>query len=340
MNPKLRKALEESRTLKRPMKADLNDAGETRWLKKPVLETRKLPMATEWAAMKFTGPGRMEVCGDRTVSGCGSVRVTMPTSTGAKSPVNRCYDTSEVWRALPHEDLTRYNRISLWVYADAPGWNSIFLSVSLHNEGEHIMPQPGRFEGTHFPAVQEGRWQQLIWEIPHIYRDNVTALSFGVMLLGSQPEFAEEISICYDDLRLEVVEAENDLGFDLRRDAIAYCHSGYRPGATKQALVQHCDVGQFTVLNETGAEAFRGAVQQIENGFALLDFSDLDKPGEYTIRVGTLQSKPFSIGPEAYLSAAWKTLATPPRRLFSRLFATCAGFAATRRFRRGCTGSP
>ena len=47
------------------------------------------------------------------------------------------------------------------------------------------------------------------------------------------------MSLYIDDMRIEKVEAENSRGFDLRKDAMAYCHSGYKPGARKQALVQH-----------------------------------------------------------------------------------------------------
>ena len=115
-------------------------------------------------------------------------------------------------------------------------------------------------------------------------------------------------SVYYDDLRLEVVDAENDLGFDLRQGAIAYCHSGYRRGAVKQALVQGCDAESFALLDEAGREVFTGPAQPLDDGFRLLDFTACNDQGDYTIRVGDRQSKPFPIGDEAYLSAAWKAL--------------------------------
>ncbi|HSH19839.1 MAG TPA: hypothetical protein VLA03_05280, partial [Draconibacterium sp.] len=53
-------------------------------------------------------------------------------------------------RPLNGENLNDYNRFSVWVYADAPGFYSVFVGCTLYNEGEHTMPTPGRFEGQHF----------------------------------------------------------------------------------------------------------------------------------------------------------------------------------------------
>ncbi|HQU58549.1 MAG: hypothetical protein KDD02_21485 [Phaeodactylibacter sp.] len=138
-----------------------------------------------------------------------------PTSLGVKNPTNRAYAFAEVIRPLPGEDLREYNRFSVWVYAEAAGFYSFFVGCTLYNEGEKIMPAPGRFEGQHFVNVYPGQWQQIIWKIPDLYRDRATGFSASIMLTGSPKGAAEQMKLYIDDMRIEKVDAENSRGFGL-----------------------------------------------------------------------------------------------------------------------------
>jgi hypothetical protein len=308
MDRELKMQLEESRYLKRGLKPNLDHDGETRWLKKPVCGINKLSLTEDYNKISLVGPGTLSICMDKTMSGEGSAKITVPTSLEIKNPSNRAYATSELYRQLDNENITRYNRLSVWIYADAPGFHCVFFNISIHNKGEHIMPIPGRFEGTHYPCLSPDSWHHVVWEIPYLYRDCVAAISMGVSLMGSLPEGAEEISVYFDGLQLEEVEEENYLGFDLRKNSIAYCHSGYRCDTVKQALVQHCAENSFYLLNEDGQEVFRAEDRELKAGFKMLDFSEFNIPGRYTLHIGELASQPFSIGDDAYIAAAWKTL--------------------------------
>ncbi|MDH6356519.1 glycoside hydrolase family 9 protein [Parabacteroides sp. PF5-9] len=306
---KLLKQLEESRYLKVTMKPDLEDAGLTRWYQKEVLKTRSLPLASDFESLRISGPGTLHVDREVTVSGEGSVRLDTPISLGVKNPTNRNYALAEVIRPLNREDLREYNRFSVWVYVDAPGLYTVFAGFTLYNEGEQIMPTPGRFEGQHFETVYPGKWQRIVWEIPDLYRDCVTGFSVNIMLSGAPAGASERMSMYVDDMRIEKVEAENSRGFDLRKNAIAYSHSGYKSGARKQALVQHVKNTSFKIYDEkSGNVAYEGQGKSMKDGFVLLDFSDLNKAGRYTIAVDDIVSKPFAIGDEAYLATAWRTL--------------------------------
>ena len=301
--------LRESRMLRRTMKPDLADAALTRWYEKEVFRSRSLPLASDFDAMRVSGPGVLSVDCNLTVSGEGSVRLETPTSLGIKNPTNRNYALAEVIRPLAGENLEDYNRFSVWVYVDAPGFYTVFAGFTLYNEGEHTMPAPGRFEGQHFETVYPGRWQRIVWEIPDIYRDRVTGLSVNFMLSGSPAGAAERMSLYVDDMRLEQVEAENTRGFALRKNAIAYSHSGYRSGTRKEALVQNVRDVSFKICDEKwGLAVYEGDGRRMKDGFVVLDFTELDTPGRYTIEVDGLVSKPFAIGDNAYLSLAWKTL--------------------------------
>lgn len=306
---KLAKQLEQSRYLRSTMKPYLEDAGLTRWSEKEVLKTRELSLITNFNILQITGPGSLHIDKKITKSGKGSVRLDTPASLEQKPSTNRCYATPEVFLPLEREDLRDYNRLSVWIYVDAPGVYQVFGGVKLHNEGEKIMPTPGRFEGQHYETFIPGKWQHVIWEIPDLYRDCVTGFSFNVLLAGAPVGASEQMSMYVDDMRIEKVEAENSRGFNLRKNAIAYCHSGYKSGARKQALVQHVKNTSFKLYNEeTDSVAYEGVGKSIKDGFVVLDFSDLNTPGRYTIAVDNIVSKSFAIGDEAYLATAWRTL--------------------------------
>ena len=49
----------------------------------------------------------------------------------------------------------------------------------------------------------------------------------------------DRFKLYIDKLSIEEVLPEISRGFDLRKNSIAYCHSGYIAGARKQALVQN-----------------------------------------------------------------------------------------------------
>jgi hypothetical protein len=300
--------LQQSQYLKFVMKPDSADMGFIRWQKKKVLKSRVLPLATDFSALKMKGPGTIKVVNDVSVSGKGSILLETPASLAVKNPSNRSYAFAEVIRPLKNENLGSYNRITAWVKFEAPGFYSAFVGVTLYNEGKNVMPTPGRFEGQHFLTVYPNNWQQIIWEIPDLYRDNVTGISVNIMLSGSPDGASDRMRLYVDDLRIEEVVPENTRGFALRKDALAYSHSGYKTGARKQALAQNINTTRFEILDADNNVAFCGDGKKIDNGFVEMDFTLFDKPGYYTIKNGDIRSKPFPIGDDAYLATAWRTL--------------------------------
>jgi len=302
------KQLEKSHYVNRVMEEDASHAGLTRWAQKKVERTRILPLAGEFDALRINGPGTLEIEHDNARSKAGSILLKTPSSLSVKNPTNRAYAFSEMIRPLKGEDLRGYNRFSVWVYADVPGFYSVFVGCTLYNEGEQVMPTPGRFEGQHYVTVYPDKWQQIIWEIPDLYRDSVTGFSVNLMLSGSPMGASDSMKLYIDDMRIEQVDAENTRGFDLRENAIAYCHSGYRLGSVKQALVQNNPGRNFSLLDEENEVVFKGEGFPMQNGFMQLDFSDFNTPGYYTLKSGNIISKPFAIGENAWLATAWRTL--------------------------------
>ena len=304
----LAKQLSQSRNLRRTMTADSADAGITRWMTKPASHVRVLPLAGDFNSLLLRGPGTMRVEPRLTVSGKGSVLIETPASLGVKNPSNRAYGSAELIRPLNTENLGGYNRFTVWVYADAPGFNSVFVGCTLYNKGKHEMPTPGRFEGQHFVTVYPNKWQPIIWEIPDLYRDSVSGFSVSIMLTGSPKGASDTLRLYVDDMRIDQVEAENTRGFALRTKAIAYSHSGYRIDAVKQAVAQHVETNHFEVLDEARRVVFSGEGKKLDSGFVQMDFSSVKKEGLYSLRIGGLSTRTFPIGSDAWLATAWHTL--------------------------------
>jgi hypothetical protein len=304
----LLKQLAQSDNLRFVMKADSANAGMGRWLKKKVEFSRALALVDDFNALRTKGPGTIKTDHALTISGKGSILLESPSSLSVKNPSNRSYASAELIRPLPGENLEGFNRFSVWVYADAPGFNSFFIGCTLYNAGKHIMPAPGRFEGQHFVTVYPRQWQHIIWEIPDLYRDAVTGFSVNIMLTGSPQGADNNMKLYVDDMRIEKVAAENSRGFNLRQDAIAYSHSGYKADALKQALVQHTKDDSFQLLNANGKTVFTGKAISLDSGFSLMDFSNFTAPGYYTLVTSNRQTRPFPVGDAAYLSTAWHTL--------------------------------
>jgi hypothetical protein len=290
------------------MKPDSATMGFTSWKKKAIIRSMALPLVPRFNDLKIKGPGNLKIAEKVTVSGEGSILLETPTSLAVKNSANRSYASAEMIRPLEGVNLESYNRINVWVKLDAPGFYSAFVGVTLYNEGKNIMPTPGRFEGQHYITVYPGQWQQIIWEIPDLYRDKVTGISVNIMLSGSPDGAGDRFKLYIDKMSVDEVVPELSRGFDLRKNSIAYCHSGYITGSRKQALVQNVQDKHFQVLNEKGKVAFKGEGKELENGFVLLDFSPLDISGYYTLKIGNSSSGKFPVGENAWLSTAWRTL--------------------------------
>lgn len=307
MNEKLQKQLENSWYIRKPMEAAEEDSAAYRWLKKPVQECWKISLAEQFGRIGMSGHGHYGLDKEKSISKEGSVYVDFAVTKPVQNPSGRAYSQTELFVPLDREDLSGYNRISLWIYVDAPGSSCNSLTLALHNAGPEVMPVPGRFEGSHSISAQSGEWFREVWEIPNVARNCVTGLTISAMAYGTSMPAPQRIRVYYDDLRLEVVELDHYKGFDLRKDGIAYCHSGYRNGLPKQALIQQ-PADSFSLLDEKENCVYEGKAKPVENGFFLLDFSAFSKEGWYTLKAGQSRSKPFPVGREAYLSAAWKML--------------------------------
>lgn len=307
MDAKLQRQLEDSWYLRRPMREETEDSAEYRWFRKPVTASRKIPLARNFACLRMTGHGRLGVDRKMSRSGEGSVYLDFAVQDPVQNPSGRAYSEAELKIPFAGEDLSEYNRISIWIYVDAPGSSCSFMTLALHNAGPKVMPVPGRFEGSHSIMGPGGKWFRTVWEIPNVARNNVTAITVTAQAYGTSVPCAERVRIYFDCLSLEKVKEDHWKGFRLPEENIAYCHSGYRLDGMKQALI--CSPSErFELIDSSKKVVYEGRTKEGKKGFWLLDFSDFKQEGWFRIHVGRIQSEWFPIGREAYLSAAWKSL--------------------------------
>lgn len=307
MDAKLKRQLEESWYLRKPMRAQQEDSAESAWLSKAVEAGREILLARDFGRLRMTGRGRLGLEKTMSKSGKGSVYLDFPVRDPVLNPSGRAYSEACLTIPFDREDLTAYNRISLWIYADAPGSSCNFMTLALHNAGPKIMPVPGRFEGSHSIMGESGKWFRVVWEIPNVARNCVTAITVAAQAYGTPVPSSERIRIYFDGLSLEKVREDPWKGFALSEESIAYCHSGYRTDGAKQALIGHPSE-RFFLVDDGGKAVYEGRPEAVKEGFWLLDFSDFDGEGQYVLRTDRAQSGRFPVGREAYLSAAWKTL--------------------------------
>lgn len=307
MRGELEKQLRECWYVRKPMKENRDNSAEKRWMEKAVEDTRKIPLTENDRGLRLSGTGYMGVDTEFGVNGEGSVYMDFPVENAIQNPSGRAYSDCEIYVPFEREDLNRYNRLSFWVYADAPGSSGNFMMVKWHNAGKKIMPVPGRFEGFHSMTPENGKWTRVIWEMPNVARDCTTAISVCAQAYGTSMPAPSRIRIFIADMRLEKVKEDSYKGFGLREGAMAYCHSGYKKDAVKQAMIQK-PVEDFALWDEQGKSVFQGRAEALKDGFYRLDFTDFSGEGWYTIHAGEIASKPFPIGTESYLSAAWKAV--------------------------------
>ena len=299
--------LKESRNLCFPMKEDPEHGAVARWSEKPVRENMEIHPEEQYREIRQTGPGICSVEEGTWGGRSGSfVSLEYPTVQKKQNPTGRAYTTTEIRIPMGGVSLERFSRIRLDVYIDSVNSGINEVTISLYNTEPKVIPVPGRFEGFHSTMVAPGRWTRIYYEIAHLCRSHVSGIGISVLSAGVSFPGDTQVRMLLDQLCLEDVEPEKYKGFELENNAMAYCHSGYICGLRKQALV-NAEGAIFRLKNLQGETVYEGQTKDRE-GMKLLDFSEYNQPGEYTLECGGSCSRPFTIGEEAFRGALWHTL--------------------------------
>jgi hypothetical protein len=296
---------------KMPMHAAYEDGAEARWLSKKVLDSRALDSMEDLSTWSFAGDGDMALADSPVKDGAHSLRIRSKQNLGLVGGAGEWEDLVAS-RKFPSEDWSRYNRISIWVYPDVIGAPAISASLVLHNEGAHRLPDRYN-EGRHESIIlKDHEWNHVVWEIAPLDRDKVTQLDFAYSLPKMLPDLGDQTILYIDQLELQTVEPDHVEGWDVAPGKIAFSHAGYTAGSTKTALASNLDAREFSVIDQnTGKAILTKAIQQQTTPlgkYAVLDFSELQSPGEYFLRAGAATTRPFEIGPDAWRESIWKAI--------------------------------
>ncbi len=326
---KLRNDLLASDFVRKPMPVRYEETMEARCLKKPVLKSRLLDdmeSLENWSAdtlrtdVKPTlqNVAKVELSDAHVFSGNTSVKFTAPTDvspevTGLTGPFRGgIYCIPKAVRRFDHEDWREYNRISVWIYPDLPGFYNPCLRIQLHNEGEHPVPDVYDREGGHNMNLLNRQWNHVAVEIPYTWRDNVTALTFDYDMVGHNPGAAEEVCFYFDQLELQLVDEDHYEGWNVDKSKIAFSHLGYQAGGLKTAIASVLTSDTFEVRDaKTKQTVLTKAVDTVStpNGdYKILNFTELTAPGEYYLVCGDKETPSFAVNDRVWMSSVWKTI--------------------------------
>lgn len=284
-----------------PLPVDQSRSATARRHAKPVLASQVLDDMESENNWSHFGPGEMSFTKERARNGKQSIRSVSPTKLNRTPPVQgRPFGESGVRRNAGGADWSDFNRVSFWVYPNLPGFNVVSLLVKLNSEGTR--GQSYTDGAMHFVLVTNGVWNHVAWEIEHLERKQVTSLDLIYRLQGNEPGATNTVCFDFDDLRLERVQPDYFRGWEVAPGELAYCHLGYAPNAAKVCLAPANAAGEFTIVSaDTGKVVFTGKAERITNSlgaFRQCDFTAFQRPGEYLLRVGKLESAAFPIGTE------------------------------------------
>ena len=317
-----------------PMAANFQDSASYRWLNKPVLESRLLDdMASldRWTAftnnpteivdsrfpLKVSRSERlfaeMTLTKERSRDGRNSLRLRTPTKLEKPAPKSgRGWGESGVMRNFDGEDWRKFNRISLWIYPDCPGYYVVSLKLRFHNDGVEKLPAVFAQEGDHYVILRDHQWNHMVWEIGNVARDKVTGLEIDYTMDGNEPEAADSATYYFDHLELERVEPDYVEGWGVWPGRIAYSHAGYQSGATKSAIASGLNAGEFRLINqETGEAVLSKPIQTVNTHlgtYQVMDFSEVRQAGSYALEAGGTVTRAFRIGPDVWRETIWKAL--------------------------------
>lgn len=298
--------LKESLYVHRPLPLHRERSLESRFPKKCVTAQRTIS-----AAPKAGGTAFLE---ERP----GYLRMTAPLRSdrwpeGSPADGDYCnFGTARITFELGRENWQGFNRLRFWVRPYIPGARILHLNVSFVNQGEVLIPDPYFRESATVFDLENGGWQECIWEFAAMPRDAVTELCLYVFCSGHDISAGE--SLCYDfkDISLEQVDfPEHELGWENPNPGIRLPSTGYFPDGSKTAVATGAGETFQLVDADSGREVFAGPVERMENSrgcFEVLDFSKFAEPGRYVIKSGSLESVAFDIGNSLQKEALWKAV--------------------------------
>jgi len=279
-----------------PMKAIYENSLDYVLDNKEVLESKLLSDMETLEDWKHKGDsGRIILSDKRAYKGQYSILL----ETGTKGPSNLPRPNAGVIFRVNNEDWSDWNRLTFWIYPDLPGFKIAYINMIFYNAGEDRVPQEYGWD-WHYQLLENQQWNKVTWELSQYPRDKVTGVEIRYRLQGNELGATKTARYYIDELYLEKVKPEHFEGWDVQKGEIAFNHAGYIKGFPKAAFTSEPAGQQFYLKDQaTGKTVKEGTVASQDTPlgtYQMMDFSDVNEEGTYTLEVGNLKTKPFAIG--------------------------------------------
>jgi hypothetical protein len=285
------------------MKAVTENSAMHDWLAKRVLDSRVLDDAAQPLHWKLQGAGELTFASDAARK---KVRVDIALQGRNALPV------ATAVRAVAGEDWRAYNRLSFWFRTELSGFPVLTLIVTLRNQSKEVISEVHMRESGHNITLENGVWTHVVWEIPYLLREHVTALEFRPWVNKRLPAATDRAVYEIGPIELQRVDADPYEGWDVAPGKIAFSHTGYLPDAPKTALASGLAASEFRVLRAATGEVVLRKKMAPYSGrlgrFQVLDFSELRQPGSYTLALGAVKTPPFRVGADVWDETIAKTI--------------------------------
>ena len=310
MNPEFMQELENSLYLHRPLPLHRENALESHFPEKKVLQTKVL-WDREHHALQPRTAGTAKLLQQE-----GTLTMTAPLRSsqwpgGPESDGDyENFGTAKLLLSFPMQNWTGFHRLRFEVRPHIRGARVLHLNVAIESQGKTPVPDAYFREGATVFDLENERWQACIWEFAAMPRDAVTSLCFYVFCSGHDLCAGDHLEYVFRDIRLEAIEnPEHEHGWENPAPCIHISTVGYWPQGKKTA-VGTIQASRFSLVkDDTGETVFSGPVQQQTNArgsFSVVDFSEFTTPGRYRIQAGSQTTTPFDVAWDLAKESLWK----------------------------------
>lgn len=248
---------------------------------------------------------RKEVTASQSVPG--NWTLSLPNDTGVRAkgspddPDYATYGHFAIEIPVSGIDISKgYDRISFMVFPDCEGMGVTNINLGIS-------------QVSHLINLKNRQWNRCYLEIDPSLLASLKSIRISSTARGRDLTFENTATYKIDSLRFEKVDQPyKDSGWIPDEDIISYSTSGYLTGYEKTAITAASDRPKpFRIIDRHGRTAHRGRSRNVESSigrYAVLDFTSLDKEGEFAIVYDGTQTPWFSIGKDMWKRSQWKVL--------------------------------
>lgn len=261
-----------------------------RWQKKEVLAEELLWNGTSLDNVSLNGVGRLSFDD-------GSIRLDENDDVENLDPRPNC----SIEISLDTNDYTAYNRVYLKMFIKATGFVNFYVHYAFGNNNAKVV---------HTASVIPNIWNDIMFEVSDVKRDDVKNMIITPFLFGTPPEALPDVSFYIKDVKIQKVKADYIKGWHLE-DRIAYSHVGYFTDAKKTAIIESDTPVKFYVKNELGIVQFENTSERVSSNlgvFQVLNFTNVTKTGMYYLETNDIQTELFEISANPYELSIWKSM--------------------------------